>query len=283
VDKRLVWFVTALSVAIGLWSFYTAVGGFSGMVRDPKMALAIFAILAPIMGLSLWLSFRRLRKNPTIVRIETPKSETPSGESLENAPLVFVASRRKILAVVALGVCLFGLVSLMTLGQTGVCRVGFGVSTLPGMVWLVAVWLWYLWDPPLLTLSPDGLRYKSKLLDRRWTWDEVREVSVSKFSIPIISRFSTRRPSLFVMFRRFGLPGALSGPPSAGVRSIWKISGEDLGALLTAAHLKWSTPDQDRMTPIPRTFQHYARQALGIALGLFFVWILMAQPCGPMR
>lgn len=279
-DKRSALGVTVLCAAVLIWVYFTSAAGPASFEQDPKIGLATLAILLLIAVPSLWWAYRRARRNPTVVRIEEQAAVASTQGSLDK-PVVLTASRWKILAYTVFLAGFGALGAGFLFQQTGVCRAAGAVTILPFLAWNGFIWAWYLLKPPQITLSSDGLNYTAANTSKHWRWDEVRDVAVQKIGVPgVFGWFIKRRPSLFVTFRRYSPPSAADGPPTGAFRSFWKMSGEDLGALLTAAHVKWSTRDGKEMIPVPKTYRYYLRTAVLVAIIIGLLWMMETSPCG---
>lgn len=101
-------------------------------------------------------------------------------DRLDGPPMVVAASRRKLLgwqvAAVAMSTWALGI----TLTEPCVCRIATTALIAPPLIGGTPVILCAMVAAPRLTLSHDGLIYKSLWQTALWSWDEVRDVRVQR-------------------------------------------------------------------------------------------------------
>ena len=278
------WIVLALSGAVMLGCWFYSVGGVAGIANDPVIALSVLAIMVVIAIPIYWLSYRRWRRYPLLVEVpETPVS-APNDARFEQVPLVLAASRWKILAWIIVTGAFLAFILAIGNAQPGVCRAVSLLALGPLFVWNFFSWLILLFTIPRLIFSADGLALETPWRSRRWTWDEIGQVRVAKtyVPIPIIAWLAKGggRVSLSVSFKRRAPDGNTVGIPQAGFRSIWKLSGEDLGELVNSARRRWSSSAAASWQPVRASVSYYLRAYAPMALIALFFAVLYMHPCG---
>ncbi len=278
-DRDHAWVIPALTGLIMLGCIYAALGGSAGVSRDPGVSLAAAAIMVAITVPLLWLTYRRLRRQPIIVPITETKPNISLAEQLNYPPVVLMASRWKLLGRATFAGVVTAIFIGISLAQPGVCRV-VSVGLLgPFLIWAFLLWALSLWRPNRLTLAPEGLSHQTIWTAHHWTWDEVRDIRLAKRNIPFIGGFFKKRPTASVLFKRYQPEGQIGGAAQVGVLSIWKMSGDDLAALMEAARSKWSTPEGTSYVPIRGFFKTYYPIIAIMALMAGLYWMWFTQPC----
>jgi hypothetical protein len=274
VERKTAIGVVAATYAILLVSWFLAAGGIDGIRRDPLIQLATLGIMAIVTLPVSWLTYRRMLRNPMVVPAGDPSPATIAQVGLSNGAVTLVASRRKVLLNVFYLVAWAGVVVTISLLQPGACRVVSVAATMALCCWAVGTWVSFLFVLPTLTFSRDALTLMTALRTQSWTWDEIREIKVTRPNSRLLGRLSDG-----IYFRRFQPPDRLAGPPRVGFRAMWNLTGEELGATLNAARARWSSSTANSYLPVPTTWRTYATVVIRLGVIVGIMWLWYSQPC----
>ena len=173
-----------------------------------------------------------MRRDPIIVSVGEVASVLTANDRLRQPPIVLTAARWKTLLRVIYIAFVGSIFIAISFLQPGVCRAVSLAAYAPLVIWSFGTAAICLWRPERLELRPEGLRHVWLWLDRRWTWNELRDITLIKRQIPFFGWLFRKRPTVSLYFKRYQPAGQATGPARAGVRSVWSESGEDVAQLL---------------------------------------------------
>lgn len=84
VERKTAIGVVAATYAILLVSWFLAAGGIDGILRDPLIQLATLGIIAIVTLPALWLTYRRMLRNPMVLPAGDPSPATIAQVGLNN-------------------------------------------------------------------------------------------------------------------------------------------------------------------------------------------------------
>jgi hypothetical protein len=265
--------ILALSAAIILWSLYQSLGGVEGIQRDPARSLSVVGIVVLISAPFFWFRYRRLQREPIYEAVRDPEPTAPSDVRLDNTPIVFVASRPKILALLLLSVVAFSVAALIFWTQPGVCRV-LGLATIaPVFAFTLAMAVVSLAVLERLEITREGLKHSTFWRSRFWPWDEIRDLTLIK------ARAFGRSWTSGIVFNRFSADPYASGPARIGLRPTWPLASEKLADLVNQARLRWSSPTASEFFPVRKGVLHYLPAALTWLFMGLMLYALIERPC----
>ncbi len=260
-----------------IWFF--SGGGIAGIANDLFVQLTVLGIAVVISVPISWLTYRRMMRNPIVVAAGEPSPTALAQVDLDHAPVTLVAERWKVIVSTLYGLAIAAIFVTIGAVQPGVCRVISVAGLVALFFWPLVSFAVCIFILPTLTLSRDGLSMKTPWWTRSWTWDEIRDIKITKVTIPFVGRLFARRPDQSIYFRRFQPSDRLTGPAQAGFRAMWSLKGEELGAVLNAARERWSTSLGQSYVPVPKTWRTYIAVTLRLAVTAGILWLWYAQPC----
>ena len=278
-DRRAAIGVLVVSNVMLLMIWFFGGGGIAGIASDPFVQLSVLGIIVLISIPVSWLSYRRMMRNPIVVAAGEPMPATLAQVRLDHAPVTLIAERWKVVAWTVYVLAAAAIVVAIGWLQPGVCRMISVAGAVALFFWPLASFTVCVFTLPTLTLSRDGLSMATAWQVRSWSWDEIRDIRITKGTVPFVGRFLRKRPSQGIYFRRFRPADRLTGPAQAGFRAIWNLSGDELGAVLNSARERWSTSLGKSYIPVPKTWRTYVAVTLRLAAIAGILWLWYSQPC----
>jgi len=268
--------ITAVAAVLLLGISFQHLGGLDGIQSDPTMSLSVVGMMALVSVPVLWLSYRRQKREPMFVELEEPTPNSDDSAHTTSAPQVIVASRWKAAVRCLLFMPSMFIIALVGLAQHGVCQVAIMAVWTPvllsGFVTAAAGILF----PERLVIAAEGLTRTTAWRTQRWTWNEVRHVTLIRTRIP----FTQKQLSIGVTFQRYAPADSARGAWRHVFHPIWPMGNDELADTLNRARAQWSTNAGASFVPVPKSPLYYMRTAgLYVAIGLT-LWVLIAGPCG---
>jgi len=120
----------------------------------------------------------------------------------------------------------------------------------PTIAWLVMIFFglgipifgWRLLRPDMLTLTPDGISWRTMFRSAQWTWDDLQNFRAYKPTSKTISKHLEFDFTDSYHARRGGSRGvvkAITGVEGS-LGTGWELSAADLAELLTKARARWA-------------------------------------------
>ena len=265
--------IIALAAAVIVWSLYQSLGGIEGMQRDPTVSLGVIGIVVLISVPFFWFRYHRLQREPIYEAVRDPEPTAPPDSQLDRTPLVFVASRLKILGLLLFSVLAFSVVALMLWTQPGVCGVVGIATTAPFIVFTLAMAVIGLVVLERLEITPEGLKHSTFWRSRLWSWDEIRDLTLIKGRAFGLSWTSG------IVFNRFSSDRYASGPARIMLRPTWPMASDKLADMLNRARLRWSSPKASEFVPVRKGLSHYLPAALAWLFVGIMLYLLIGRPC----
>lgn len=265
--------IIALAAAIIVWSMYQSLGGIEGIQRDPTVSLGVIGIVVLICVPFFWFRYRRLQREPIYEAVRDPEPNSPANNDLARTPIVFVASRLKVLGLLLFSVLAFSVVALMLWTQPGVCGVVGIATTAPFIVFTLAMAIIGLVVLERLEITPEGLKHSTFWRSGFWPWDEIRDLTLIKGRAFGISWTSG------IVFNRFSPDRHASGPARIMLRPTWPIASDKLADTLNRARLRWSSRKAPDYFPVRKGPSHYIPTALAWLFVGIMLYLLIGRPC----
>jgi len=263
----------ALAAVIVLLAFYKTMGGIDGIRSKPGESLIVAIIAAFSMVWVFWFRYRKLEQESPYVAVPDPAPGAPADARLTGVQFVLVASRSKMLAVLAGSALGAAVISLVMWAQPGVCRAIGLASFAPFYALSLATFAGGMIRPERLEIAPWGLKHITFWRTRQWPWEEVRDVTVIK----------TLRGAWTsgIAFNRHASGASQAGPTRPMFRAVWPIPTEEVAKLINDARSRWSPAGASGLAPARKRLTDYITLALTWGAFAILIVLMMLRPCGP--
>jgi hypothetical protein len=222
----------------------------------------------------LWFRYRRLKREPIYEEVRDPGPTAQSGGQLDKTPLVFAASRIKVITLLAFSVLTFSVGAMWLWAQPGVCRVIGIATTAPFMAFALMMAVVGAIVKERLEITPQGLTHSTFWRSRSWSWDEIRNITLLK-----LRGFGFAWTS-GIVFNRFSSDRYATGQARVMLRPIWPIASDKLAELLNVARLRWSSSKGASFVPVKKGVSHYLPLAITWLIVGIVLYLIIGRPCG---